>query len=183
MTGTTTPTTRRGSRWTLLVWGGAAALLTLPAIAMRFTTEVNWTPGDFLAMGAMLFGAAALVELAVRLSGDVAYRLGACVAVMSSLLLIWVNLAVGLVGSEDNPANQLFAGVLATALVGAVLAGFKPAGMARAMVATAVAQGLVCLTILAIGQGPILAPTGLFMGLWLAAAALFHRAAKREAAR
>lgn len=178
MTETTNPRARRGSRWTLLVWGGAAGLLALPAIAMRFTAEVNWTAGDFLAMGAMLLAAAGLVELAVRLSGDIAYRLGACVAVMASFLLIWINLAVGIVGSEDNRANQLFAGVLATALLGAVLAGFKPAGMARAMAATAVTQGLVCLTVFAMGQGLVLGATGLFTGLWLAAAVLFARSAK-----
>ncbi|PVM83815.1 hypothetical protein [Caulobacter endophyticus] len=182
MTGTTHGRMRRGSRWTLLVWGGAAGLLALPAIAMRFTAEVNWTAGDFLAMGAMLLVAAGLVELAVRLSGDIAYRLGACVAVAASFLLIWINLAVGIVGSEDNRANQLFAGVLATALLGAVLAGFRPAGMARAMVAAAVAQGLVCLTVFAMGQGLILAATGVFAGLWLAAAALFARAARKDAA-
>jgi hypothetical protein len=178
MTGTTNRIGRRGSRWTLLVGGGGAGLLALPAIAMRFTAQVNWTAGDFLAMGAMLLTAAGLVELAVRLSGHIAYRLGALAAVAASFLLIWINLAVGIVGSEDNRANQLFAGVLATALLGAVLAGFKPAGMARAMVAAAVAQGLVCLTVYAMGQGPILAATGLFAGLWLASALLFARSAR-----
>ncbi|MDG2530795.1 hypothetical protein [Caulobacter endophyticus] len=183
MTGTTNLKARRGSRWTLLVWGGAAGLLALPAIAMRFTAEVNWTAGDFLAMGALLFGAAALIELAVRLSGDIAYRLGAGVAVLTGLLLIWVNLAVGLVGSEDNPINQLFAGVLAVALLGATLGSFRPGGMARAMAAAAVAQGLVCLAVLAMGQGLILGPTALFIGLWLASAALFAKSARGGAAR
>ena len=172
----------RGSRWTLLVWGGAAGLLALPAVAMRFTSEVNWTAGDFATMGVLLLGAAGAVEQAVRLSGGLAYRAGACVAVAASFLLVWINLAVGIVGAEDEPANQLFAGVLATALIGAVLAGFRPSGMARAMVATAIAQALVALAVLAMGLGQILAATGLFMGLWLAAALLFARAARKTGA-
>ena len=39
-------------RW--LVWGGAAALLLLPLVAMQFTEEVQWTWHDFVIMGVML---------------------------------------------------------------------------------------------------------------------------------
>ena len=40
--------------WRIARWGGAAALLCVPAVAMRFTKEVNWGPEDFIAMGGML---------------------------------------------------------------------------------------------------------------------------------
>ena len=37
--------------WRLALWGGIALLLVLPALAMQFTREVNWGPGDFAAAG------------------------------------------------------------------------------------------------------------------------------------
>jgi len=40
-----------GSRWTLPIWAGAAMLLSVPFVAMRFTSEVNWSASDFVVMG------------------------------------------------------------------------------------------------------------------------------------
>jgi hypothetical protein len=49
---------RRRNRWSLAIWGTAAALLLVPAIAMRFPgTGVNWSAADFIVMG-VLFGIA-----------------------------------------------------------------------------------------------------------------------------
>jgi hypothetical protein len=31
------------SRWTLLIWVGAALLLSVPFVAMRVTSEVKWS--------------------------------------------------------------------------------------------------------------------------------------------
>ena len=56
-------------------------------------------------------------------------------------MLVWINLAVGIIGSEDNPANLMYGGVLAVGVAGAVAARFRPGGMARALAATALAQG------------------------------------------
>ena len=45
---TTTDNGRRGkNRWRPAIWGAAAFLLVLPAVAMQFTSEVNWTASDF----------------------------------------------------------------------------------------------------------------------------------------
>ena len=51
--------------WRWLMWGGLAGLLALPAVAMRFTDEVQWGPEDFLVMGIMFgtVGAGDLVQL------------------------------------------------------------------------------------------------------------------------
>lgn len=45
----------------------------------------------------------------------IAYRGAIAVALAASFLQIWVNLAVGIVGEPDNPANQGFYGVVAAA--------------------------------------------------------------------
>ena len=36
----------RWSRWRVIMWGAAACLLALPAIAMQFTGEVAWVQID-----------------------------------------------------------------------------------------------------------------------------------------
>ena len=63
-----------GNRWTMFIWGGAALLLSLPFFAMGFTSEVNWTASDFVVMGIMLGVVCGAIELAVRFSGNWAYR-------------------------------------------------------------------------------------------------------------
>ncbi|MGB5078367.1 MAG: hypothetical protein WBO17_12885 [Sphingorhabdus sp.] len=164
-------------RW--LGWGALAGLLITPAIAMQFTDEVDWDETDFLAMGIIFALIGGAFELAVRTSGNLAYRVGFAVALLATFLLIWINLAVGIIKSEDNPANLMFAAVIATAVGGTVIARLQPRGMARAMTATAIAQALIAVVALSMGDF-ILILTGLFILLWLSAAALFNKAAQRD---
>lgn len=171
-----------------LAWGGAALLLLLPLVAMQFTREVNWGPGDFLVMGALLSACAYAVDRATRISNDLAYLSAAVIAVGTSFLLVWVNLAVGIIGSEGNPANLMFAGVILVALAGSVAARFRAAGMARAMFAAALAQAAVAALTWFAGWGAseppgevrILALIGFFVLPWLLAGGLFRVAARRQ---
>lgn len=163
--------------WRALGWGTAALLLLLPLVAMQFTPEVNWTVGDFLFAGLIIGLVGVIFELAVRASRNTSFRCGVALALAASFLTIWVNGAVGMIGDEDNPYNLLFLGVIFVALIGAVLARFRPAGLFIAMAAAAVAQ-------VAVGAGGIAVdPRGAmvsaaFAGLWLLAAALFRNAAR-----
>lgn len=180
---------RRGRFWRLTPWVVAAVLLLLPLVAMQFTSEMAWDETDFIVFGAMLLGACGAYELAVRMTGSTAYRAGVGVAVVAAFILIWMNLAVGIIGSEDNPANLMYGGVLAVGIAGAVLVRFRPSGMARALTATALAQGLVGVIALAAGLGStganwpqvIVVLTGFFATLWLLSAWLFRRAAREQA--
>jgi hypothetical protein len=168
--------------------GSAVSLLLLPLIAMRFTDEVDWDETDFAVAGALIVGVGVTYELAARTTGDVAYRAAVGVALAAASILIWMNLAVGVIGTEDNPANLLHGGVLAVGIVGAVVARFQPHGMARALVATALAQALVGVIALIAGLGSagptrpanVLGLTGLFAALWLVSASLFRRAAQEQ---
>ncbi len=171
---------RRGSRWRMAVWGTAALLLLLPLVAMQFTEEMAWGPGDFAIFGAMLFVACGTYELAARMTGNKAYRAAVGVALGAAFILVWMNLAVGIIGSEENPANWMYAGVLAVGLMGAILARFQPQGMAHALVGTALAQALVAVIALIAGWGNALILTGLFVALWLTSARLFRKAAREQ---
>ena len=174
---------RRGNRWRMAIWGTAAALLLLPWVAMQLSAPgVLWTGSDFVVMGVILAAACGTYELGAWLSGNGAYRAAFGVAVVAGFLLVWINLAVGIIGDEDDGANLLFGGVLAIGLIGALIARFQPQGMARAMVAMAIAQVLIGATALVAGWGYEAAGLGGFFGaLWLTSAALFRKAAREQA--
>lgn len=176
---------RRNPLSRVAVWTAAACILLVPVIAMQFTDEVNWSASDFIIFGAMLLVAGFAVELAQARSASPSYRAGSVVAVAAAFLLVWVNLAVGIVGSEDNPANLIFFGVIAVAIVGAAVARLRASGMVRALHATALAQGVAGVCAFAFARdtarpAALLALTCLFAALWLAAAWLFGKAAAHE---
>lgn len=119
------------------------AILLVPFIAMQFTNEVMWTLGDFIFMGVLLGVIGLAYEFAARMSGNKAYRAGALLALFATLFLIWMNLAVGIIGSEDNPANALYGIVILVGIIGSIFSKFKPLGMSKAMFVTACVQLLV----------------------------------------
>lgn len=174
----TAPATIRAHRIRIAAWSIAGLLLLAPLVAMQFTPEVAWTPGDFL-FAAIMFGTVGLgVELAVRATHDWSYRGGVMIAVAAAFLIVWINLAVGIIGSEDNPANQMFFAVPLVAAIGAAIARFRPRGMSDAMIAAACAQVGTFVIALAAGWAFIGPITLFFTALWLAAAYLFRRAAR-----
>ena len=126
-------------------------------------------------------------ELAVRASGNTYYRLGSAAAIATAFLLVWINLAVGIIGSENNPLNLMFFGVIAAALVAGIVARFEADGMARAMIVAAVLQALIGVAAFLFDAakteppGPIalLLLIEFFAAAWLASAWLFRKAAQQ----
>lgn len=181
---TTTMDPRSGGRrhgWRIAGWSLLAGLLALPAVAMLFTDEVQWDETDFLVMGILLGSVGVGGELAARMSTNLAYRLGFALALVAGFLLLWLNLAVGIIGDDDNPANGMYGAVLLIAFCGAFIAMFRAEGMGWTMVATAVAQCLVpfIAEFRGFGGGPkVLFLTVFFAGMWLAASVLFRHAAR-----
>lgn len=161
--------------WRLIGWGGAIALLLVPLVA-----GFPWTLSDYVVMGAMFLIAGGSIEVAMRSSDDWAHRLGAVVAVATAFLTVWVNLAVGMIGSEDNPYNLWFGGVLAFAIAGSLLSR-SSSSMALVMAITAIAQGLVSLAGLAADPRGGTFSMG-FAALWLISAGLFWLASRQGAA-
>jgi hypothetical protein len=95
---------------------------------------------------------------------------------------------VGIIGSEDNDANEMYLGVIAIGIVGALIARFRPPGMARAMCAMALAQTVVAAIAIIWklddeGHGPLEVAmlNGFFVVLFVGAAALFLRAGQGRA--
>ena len=118
-----------------------------------------------------------------------AYRSGFGLALFSGFFLFWIVGAVGLIGESGDGMDRLYAGVLAVGIVGAVVARFRAAGMARALLAMAVVQAGVAVAALIAGkhEDPVtsifelLGLNAMFIALFTGAALLFRHAARRQA--
>lgn len=121
-----------------------SCILLIPATAMLFSVEGwAWQAADFVVSWIVIATAVFAYKLVASRAPNRAYRVAAGLGVATGLILIWINGAVGLIGSENNAANLMYGGVLAIGLVGALIARLRPLGMSRALFATAGAQFLV----------------------------------------
>jgi hypothetical protein len=161
-----------------------AFILLLPLLAAP-----AWSLADFVVAGGLIFGTGLTYVLVARRAGKIAYRAAVGVALAAALLLVWINLAVGVIGSEDNPANLMYVGVLFVGIVGAIVSRLRPDGMARALFATALAQASVAVIALLFGLGSersrpveILGVSGLFVALFVGSAMLFRHAGRERTA-
>jgi hypothetical protein len=107
------------------------------------------------------------------------------IALAATALLVWLSLGVGIIGEDGNRANLMYFGVIAVGALGAVIARFEPAGMARALFATAMAQAAVAAFALIArlglpysGPAEILLLNAFFIALFVASGVLFKRAAR-----
>lgn len=174
--------TRNYLRWVVIT----LALLAIPYLAMVFqigipdpgsgTESLNWGPMDFAVIGVLVLGSGLLFEYASSRGGSTAHRVAVAIAVLAGLGLIWVNLAVGMIGDEGNPANLLYLLVIFVALFGAAISRFEPGQASIAMFATAATQVIVAAIALVAGLGPTLLADAFFVAAWLAAGLLFRRA-------
>jgi hypothetical protein len=169
-------------KWMLIT----AAVLSVPALAMAFqlavpdpgsgTDGVSWGAGDFLAAAVMILGAGLLYEWAATRAGTTTHRIAVGLMAGAALLLVWINLAVGIIGEPGNPANLLYFGVLAVLVVGASIARLEPRSMSLVLFATAGAQALVPVIALVMGLTPTWPLDAVFIGLWVASGLLFRQA-------
>jgi hypothetical protein len=78
---------------------GTAAILLVPLVAMRFTSEVNWDAFDFLVAGVLLAGIGSVYVLVARKLRTPVQRRAVGGGLLLTLLLLWAELAVGIFGS------------------------------------------------------------------------------------
>jgi hypothetical protein len=162
------------------LWAGSGLLVLAALAAARLNAGMDWSPGDFVLLAALLAGICGAFELAVRSRGGLAYPAGIAVALGTAALLVLTIGAVGIVGSEDEPANRVYLAVIALGVAGTIAARLRPRGMARAMALTAAAQVLAGIAAVAVVPDlrGFLVGTALFAPLWLVSAWLFARAAR-----
>lgn len=83
----------------VFIYSTAAIVLSIPLIAMQFTTEVEWTASDFLIMGALLFASAFAVDLVLKKVKTFKSRVILVFGILALLILTWAEMAVGIFGS------------------------------------------------------------------------------------
>lgn len=163
-------------------------LLMIPLVAMQFTQEVMWTLGDFIFAAVMIFGTGLTYLTVTRKAGQTVYRLAVAVALAAGFLLIWLNGAVGIIGSEDNLINAWYYAVALAGIAGALLSRFYAKGMALTMLVMALGQALIA--VVALGRGYYLEPhssvtevilvNGFFITLFTVSALLFRQVGEKQ---
>lgn len=162
-----------------------SVLLLIPGAAMLFKAPGwAWSTADFVIAWILIGSTVFAYKFVASKATTTTSRIAAGMGLATGFMLVWINGAVGLIGSENNPANRMYAGVLAVGLIGAALARLEPAGMARALIATAVAQFVVPVVALIAwpadfspGVMPVLGLNFCFVVLFAASALLFRHAA------
>lgn len=160
-----------------------AGLLLLIFLAMFLGGTMLWGLLDFLIAGILIGGASLLFEFVRYRSSNSIYRYATGLMIVTAVLLIWINLAVGIIGSEDNPANVLYVATLIALFIGSIAARFRALGMYRALLATAIVQAAVPFAAMIIWQPAltlgvlqVLAINAIFVALWIGSALLFKQA-------
>jgi hypothetical protein len=160
--------------WRIARWSAVAVLLLLPLAMMQVVPDWNWGPGGFVLAGIVLGGPVLLYEMAARRAGSSAYGLGAALALATCFMLVWTTL----VRDDGNGIGFLI--LVLAAAVSAFAVRLRAEGMARAMLGMAGIQAFLGLMIATAPRGisGALLATGVFVALWLIAAACFRRSAR-----
>jgi hypothetical protein len=157
-------------------------LLMIPFLAMQFTSEVDWSVADFLIMGALVFGTGLTYVLINRFAPNWVYRIAIIVALGATFLMIWANMAVGLIGSGPNAGNIMYAVIALAVVIGILVSRLRSSAMERTMYA--VVSALILLTVIALVSGmnqypgsssaEIVSVGAFFAALFFLAGRLFH---------
>ena len=83
----------------LILYSVPFVILSIPLIAMQFTSEVNWTLSDFAIMGFLLFLTAFTTDLVLKKVKTFKSRLIIVSVILIALMLAWAEMAVGIFGS------------------------------------------------------------------------------------
>jgi hypothetical protein len=166
-----------------------ALILLIPLLGNHFVEGWNWELRAFVLFGTIIFGIGLTYQLVTMNVDTLAYRAAVGIALAAGFLLFWGNFVQA--ADDVNPAAMMYFLALPVGIIGAVIARFRPDGMARALFATALAQALV-LAIVLMRNLPVTAWTAavwrgfganaFFVVLVVGSAWLFQKAAPRESA-
>jgi len=164
-------------------------ILSIPLIAMQFTQEVDWSVGDFIVMGILIFSMALAYVLLARYAPNFIHRAAIGSAIGSTFLMVWANLAVGLIGAGPHAGNLMYIGVVAVVIIGTYFSRFTAKGMELTMFSTALSLVLVAVIALLANMqsypqssvAQIIAVNAFFAFLYCISGLLFRYMALQEA--
>ena len=76
----------------------ALSILTIPLVAMQFSNQVRWKLSDFVVFGVLLLATAFFCELVLQKIKNRVERFVFCTVLLLLLLMVWAELAVGIIG-------------------------------------------------------------------------------------
>lgn len=189
--------TDRGSGHRRSLWKGpaiiTALILLIPLVRNLVVEGWNWDLRGFLfvvGVGTLLFGIGLTFQMVTKHVGTPAYKAAVGVAMLAAFFLVWGNFVQS--ADDVNPAALIYLAVPLLGIIGSAIARFQPAGMARVLFATALAQA-VALAIVLMIRNPQVTPwtAGVLRGfggnaffalLFVGSALLFRKAAREESA-
>ncbi len=72
------------------------AIFSIPLIAMKFSSEVNWTFFDFFMAGILLITSLTLIEITLQNFKNKNFKIITVFVILFLFLLIWGDLSVGI---------------------------------------------------------------------------------------
>jgi hypothetical protein len=78
---------------------GVGALLSIPFLVMKLGGDMRWSIFDFIVAGVPLLCTGLAIEFVLRKVQSTAHRLAICAVILFILFIVWVELAVGLIGT------------------------------------------------------------------------------------
>ena len=115
----------------------------------------NWDLRGFVfvsGVATLLFSIGLTYQMVARRLGTPAYRAAVGVALVAVLFLVWGDFVQA--ADDVNRDAMMYLWVPLVGIICAAVARFRPAGMARALLVTALAQALVLAILLAIRDPP-----------------------------
>lgn len=83
----------------LIITSITLLILLFVFVAMRYSDEVNWTIGDFLIAGILIFEVGLMINYTNRRAKKSRMRLLFYIILAIVLILIWAELGVGILGT------------------------------------------------------------------------------------
>lgn len=163
-------------------------LLAIPFFAMQFGAGVAWEFPDFLVMGSIIMVFSMSYGIINVHAPDIFYRIATILSLATMFLLIWANLAVGLIGGGAHAGNLLYIAVIIAGIIGGIISRFSASALQKTcFVITAI---LVLIAIIALLSGmqyypgssvrEIILVNGIFGTLFFMSGVLFRIYSKKS---
>lgn len=124
------------------IWAIITTLIIIIILTKQFISKIEWN--ETIAYILIILTIGAIYELWQLLKiHNRTYRIALSVGIFGAFLILRVNGAVGIIGSEDNPANLMYWVVLLIMLIGSLISRFKEHWMSLTFFSAAIVQILI----------------------------------------
>ena len=170
------------------------AALLFPFIAVESADALGLSEDDaffdrlpLLLLALILIGIIIAVVLTWKNKSGIRSALG--LALFTSFLIVWMNAAVGIIGSEENRINIIYYGLVIFSIIWVMFENYSVLGFARSMFASMIVAVLLGVSVMIIagingvsfiGLIQIAALNGMFATLYGISALLFRRSAQNS---